>query len=142
MHEELMERLARICRKDRRYYREAYLFVLSLIDFSQFKRYSDEEVEAGDCHVSPQNLAHDLPEHALRQFGVMAEHFLQYNGIRTPFDLAEVLRNLFDEELLRRHPQDGLYTIHSHREWDGLRFLSIQEVGERGVVYSLGGQIL
>jgi uncharacterized repeat protein (TIGR04138 family) len=94
--EELLESLLR---RDRRYSRDAYVFVSEALQYTVEKTGKKE-------HVTGQTLCQGLCEYALDQFGPLARTVLASWGLVRTEDVGEVVFNLVDVGLLRKTSDD------------------------------------
>jgi uncharacterized repeat protein (TIGR04138 family) len=93
------ELLDAILSRDRRYAREAYVFVSEALQFTVQK--------AGRMgHVSGRELCEGLCDYALSQFGLLARTVLETWGVRQSEDVGEIVFNLVDVGLLRKTDED------------------------------------
>jgi uncharacterized repeat protein (TIGR04138 family) len=111
------ELLAGILGRDRRYARDAYVFVSESLNYTVKK--------AGrQGHVSGRELCEGLCEFALQQFGRLARTVLESWGIRTCEDIGEIVFNMVDAGLLRKTEED------SRQDFAGV--LDFQQALDRG----------
>ena len=102
----------RIRLRESRYDEQAYLFVLSALEYSQSK------LEARR-HISAAELSSSCRELALERFGLMSRVVLERWGIRTTSDFGEIVFTLVDLGFLVAQPNDtreefaGLYDFES-----------------------------
>ena len=89
----------RIRMRESRYDEQAYLFVLSALEFSQAKL----DVRR---HISAAELAHSCRALALERYGVMARIVLERWGILTTSDIGEIVFALVDLGFLAKLPSD------------------------------------
>lgn len=89
----------RIRIRESRYDEQAYLFVLSALEYSQAKL----DVRR---HVTASELSHSCRELALERYGVMARIVLERWGIRATSDIGEVVFALVDLGFLAKLPSD------------------------------------
>jgi hypothetical protein len=82
-----------------RYDEQAYLFVLSALEFSQSKLDARR-------HISAAELAHSCRELALERFGLMSRVVLERWGIRATSDLGEIVFTLVELGFLVKQPSD------------------------------------
>jgi uncharacterized repeat protein (TIGR04138 family) len=99
------EELEKILAKDRRYGREAYLFVKEALDYTQKMLGSAPKNEIR--HVTGQQLLAGAREYALAQYGPMALTVLQEWGIRAGEDIGEIVFNMVEANLLAKTQQDS-----------------------------------
>ncbi|MFN2604467.1 MAG: Minf_1886 family protein [Gemmatimonadaceae bacterium] len=89
----------RIRVRESRYDEQAYLFVLSALEYAQAKF----EVRR---HITAAELAHACRELALDRFGLMARIVLERWGIHSTLDFGEVVFALVDLGFLAKLPSD------------------------------------
>ena len=110
------EVLEKILIKDRRYQRDAYVFVRESLDHTQklaAKSRSEAPVETSDRlidnkphHVTGQQLLEGIRHYALEQFGPMAQTVLHEWGVRTCEDFGEIVFNMVESNLLAKTKKD------------------------------------
>lgn len=102
----LEDTIQAVRRRDRRFSRNAYYFVLDALDFTM--SHLGREAKTGeDRHVGGRELLAGIKEYAADQFGPMAELVFERWGVRAPADFGEIVFNLIDAELLSRRPSDS-----------------------------------
>jgi uncharacterized repeat protein (TIGR04138 family) len=89
----------RIRLHESRYDEQAYLFVLSALEFTQSKLDARR-------HISAAELAHSCRELALERFGLMSRIVLERWGIRATSDLGEIVFTLVELGFLVKQPTD------------------------------------
>jgi uncharacterized repeat protein (TIGR04138 family) len=98
----------RIRLRESRYDEQAYLFVLSALEYSQSKLETRR-------HICAAELADSCRELALDRFGLMSRLVLEKWGIRATFDLGEIVFTLVELGFLVTQANDtreefaGLY---------------------------------
>lgn len=97
-------KLERILSRDRRYAREAYVFVREALDFTQ--KLISRESQGAMRHVTPQELLDGIRQYALQQFGPMAATVFEEWGIKNCGDFGEIVFNMIDGELLAKTEND------------------------------------
>jgi uncharacterized repeat protein (TIGR04138 family) len=99
------EELEKIVAKDKRYAREAYLFVREALDHTQkmIGRPARNEIR----HVTGGQLLEGVRDYALSQYGPMALAVLQEWGIRACEDVGELVFNMVENNLLAKTDQDS-----------------------------------
>lgn len=97
--------LERILRKDRRYQREAYLFVREALDYTQ--RIVTKNGKEPLRHVSGQELLGGIRAYALQQFGPMTLTVLAEWGVHACQDFGEMVFNMVEASLLSKTPSDS-----------------------------------
>lgn len=102
----LEERILEIRRRDRRYGRNAYYFVLDSLDHTMVVL--GRQAKSGEeRHVGARELLDGIKEVAATEFGPMAPELFRQWGIRDTGDFGEIVFNLIDGGLLSRRPQDS-----------------------------------
>ncbi len=104
--EGLEERISQVRRRDRRFARNGYYFVLDALDHTIETLGKDRETGVSR-HVGGKELLGGLRELAAAQFGPMATVVLERWGMRSTEDVGEVVFNLIDIGLLSRRPTDS-----------------------------------
>ena len=89
----------RIRMRESRYDEQAYLFVLSALEFTQSR------LEARR-HISAAELAGSCRELALERFGVMSRIVLERWGVTATSDIGEIVFTLVDLGFLVKQPSD------------------------------------
>lgn len=102
----LEDKIQNVRRRDRRYSRHAYYFVLDALDWTMAELGREEKV-GEERHVGGRELLIGIKEYASLQFGPMAALVFDRWGIRKSTDFGEIVFNLIDVELLSRRPTDS-----------------------------------
>jgi len=102
----LEDRISQVRRRDRRFARNSYYFLLDALDYTIETLGRDRETGASR-HVGGRELLEGMRELAAEQFGPLATVVLERWGIRTTEDVGEVVFNLIDSGLLSRRPTDS-----------------------------------
>jgi uncharacterized repeat protein (TIGR04138 family) len=89
----------RIRLRESRYDEQAYLFVLSALEYSQSKLEARRHIDARELAVSCRDLA-------LERFGLMSRLVLERWGIRATADLGEIVFTLVELGFLVAQPND------------------------------------
>ena len=111
--------IAELLQRDRRYRRDAYVFVFEALDYAQTvlglgsERVSEpnpvgpEQEERGpQRHVTGQELCEAIRRFALEQYGYMAKTVLNSWGIHKTDDFGEIVFNLIRIGHMRKTPHD------------------------------------
>ncbi len=85
--------------RESRYDEQAYLFVLSALEFSQSKLDARRHIHAAE-------LANSCRELALERYGLMSRVVLDRWGIRATSDLGEIVFTLVELGFLVKQPTD------------------------------------
>ena len=102
----LEEKIQMVRRRDRRFSRNAYYFVLDSLDFTM-SRLGRDQLTGEDRHVGGRELLIGIREYAADQFGPMAPMVFERWGVRGSTDFGEIVFNLIDAELLSRRATDS-----------------------------------
>jgi uncharacterized repeat protein (TIGR04138 family) len=102
----LEEKIQLVRRRDRRFSRNAYYFVLDALDYTM-SHLGRDKMTGDDRHVGGRELLGGIKEYAADQFGPMAPIVFERWGIRGSTDFGEIVFNLIDAELLSRRPTDS-----------------------------------
>ena len=102
----LEERIALLRRRDRRFARNAYYFILDALDHTIERLGRDQEV-GSSRHVGGVEVLEGVRELAADQFGPMAALVLRRWGMESTEDVGEVVFNLIEGGLLSRRPEDS-----------------------------------
>lgn len=105
-HDGIEERIRAVRRRDRRFARNAYDFVLDALDHTMVRLGKDEKT-GEDRHVGGRELLDGIGDLAAQQFGPMAALVFQRWGITSPEDFGEIVFNLVDAGLLSRRAEDS-----------------------------------
>lgn len=89
----------RIRLRESRYDEQAYLFVLSALEYSQSKLDARR-------HINAAELAESCRDLALERFGLMSRIVLERWGIQSTSDLGEIVFTLVDLGFLVKQPND------------------------------------
>jgi len=119
------ELLRSILERDRRYDRDAYIFVSEALNYAVQK--------AGRRgHISGRELCEGLRDHALGQFGRLARVVLEQWGVRSSEDIGNIVFNMVEVGLLRKTDED--------RREDFSGVLNFDEAFDRGFQMHLGAE--
>lgn len=102
----LEDKIQTVRRRDRRFSRHAYYFVLDALDYTMASLGKDQ-LTGEDRHIGGKELLIGIREYAAGQFGPMADLAFERWGVRGPADFGEIVFNLIDAELLSRRPDDS-----------------------------------
>ena len=102
----LEEQILRLRRRDRRYRRYAYEFVLEALDHTI--AHTGRLWSAGEeRHVTGRELLDGLRALAVERFGPLAKLVLNHWGVTRTEDFGEIVFGLVEIGLLNRHPGDS-----------------------------------
>jgi uncharacterized repeat protein (TIGR04138 family) len=99
------EALAQIEARDRRYHRDAYLFVREALDHTQ--KAVGKDRQGRPRHVTGQELLAGIRDYALAQFGPMALAVFEEWGVRTCRDFGEIVFNMIEVQWLAKTEKDS-----------------------------------
>jgi len=102
----LEEKVLQIRRRDRRFSRNAYFFLLDALDYTMTHLGRDRST-GEERHVGGRELLEGIRELAAREFGPMAPVVFQQWGAEVTEDFGEIVFNLIDAGLLSRRPEDS-----------------------------------
>lgn len=102
----LEDKIQTVRRRDRRFSRHAYYFVLDALDYTM-THFGRDQLTGEDRHVGGRELLTGIKEYAAEQFGPMAAIVFERWGVRAAADFGEIVFNLIDVELLSRRPCDS-----------------------------------
>ncbi|MFO1052112.1 MAG: Minf_1886 family protein [Planctomycetota bacterium] len=105
-HDGIEERILFLRRRDRRFARNAYLFLLDALDHTMVQLGKDRKI-GEERHVGARELLDGIRDFASAQFGPMAPHVFQRWGLRSTQDFGEIVFNLVDAGLLSRRAEDS-----------------------------------
>jgi uncharacterized repeat protein (TIGR04138 family) len=99
------ETLEKILQSDRRYGRNAYVFVREALDHTQktLEKSGKGEVR----HVTPRELLDGIRAYALQQYGPMALMILNEWGVRSCEDFGEIVFSMVESHLLAKTEKDS-----------------------------------
>ena len=100
------ERIVQLRRRDRRFARNAYYFVLDALDYT-LVHYGKDRLTGEDRHVGAKELLDGIRDLAADQFGSMASFVFGQWGVKSTRDFGEVVFNLIDAGLLSRREDDS-----------------------------------
>lgn len=100
------DRIVQLRRRDRRFARNAYYFVLDALDYT-LVHYGKDRLTGEDRHVGAKELLDGIRDLAAEQFGPMASFVFGQWGVTTTRDFGEVVFNLIDAGLLSRRAEDS-----------------------------------
>lgn len=98
---DLISKIRKLKEINRAYHADAYSFVLEALDFTIGRLPKPR-------HVSGKELSEGIREHALLQFGPMAQAVLAHWGVTTTKDFGKIVFDLLDAELLKKTEGDSI----------------------------------
>jgi uncharacterized repeat protein (TIGR04138 family) len=112
----LEDKIQSVRRRDRRFSRHAYYFVLDALDYTM-SNLGRDRLTGEDRHIGGRELLEGIREFAAEQFGPMADVVFERWGVRGPEDFGEIVFNLIDAELLSRRPTDSRLDFVDHGDF-------------------------
>jgi uncharacterized repeat protein (TIGR04138 family) len=97
---EIINRLDKIAEEDKRYVKEAYLFVLVALEYTVSKLPVRR-------HLSGQDLSKGIADFAREQYGYMAKTVLGNWGVRATKDYGEIVYLMIENGLLSKSEEDS-----------------------------------
>jgi len=105
MHETSFEEtLESLTAKDKRYHRDAYVFIREALDHTQKTTARDNRGRVR--HVTGQELLAGIRDYGLSQFGPMAMTVLAEWGVHNCQDFGEIVFNMVEHGLLAKTDRD------------------------------------
>jgi uncharacterized repeat protein (TIGR04138 family) len=101
----LEEKILTLRKRDRRYARFAYDFVLEALDYT-ISRAGRRGRTGENRHVGGRELLEGIREMVADQFGPLGKLVLNHWGVTRTEDVGEIVFNLIDIGLLNRRPED------------------------------------
>lgn len=135
-------RLQQLLQVDRRYKREAYLFIHEALSYAQRvlrmgtprpAETRGDDPEREERHLTGQQLCDAIRLYAVDQFGYMAKVVLKNWGIRSTGDFGEIVYNLIDIGFLNKSPSDrraDFDNVYDFEEAFGRAFQITKDAGE------------
>lgn len=102
----LEDKIQAVRRRDRRYSRHAYYFVLDALDHTM-AHLGRDQLTGEERHVGGRELMFGIRQYAAEQYGPMADVVFERWGVGTASDFGEIVWNLVDAELLSRRATDS-----------------------------------
>jgi len=124
---EILARITNISEQDRRYRKEAFLFVLVALEYTL----SRLEIRR---HLTGEELSRGIADFAREQYGCMAKMVLENWGVTTTGDFGEIVYLLIEHGLLSKTEEDSkedFADIYLFDEEFGLDSLKLPDVPER-----------
>lgn len=118
-HDGIEERITALRRRDRRFSRNAYYFLLDALDHTMVVLGKDRKTGT-ERHVGGRELLDGIHDLASEQFGPMASLVFQRWGVREPEDFGEIVFNLVDAGLLSRRAEDSRLDFADDRDFEVL----------------------
>lgn len=105
MSDALEEKLGKLCRRDPRYSRNTYVFVLEALDRT-IQRLESEQ--SSTRHVGGKELLESIRDFGRERFGPLAKEVFNHWGVLATEDFGQVVFNMISAGLLQRRPQDSI----------------------------------
>lgn len=102
----LEDRIDDVRRRDHRFSRNAYFFVLDALDYTM-SRLGKDQLNGEERHVGGRELLLYIQDFAAEQFGPMAVLVFGQWGVHGSEDFGEIVFNLIDAGLLSRRSSDS-----------------------------------
>ncbi|MEO0480994.1 MAG: Minf_1886 family protein [Planctomycetota bacterium] len=102
----LEERIVEIRKRDRRFSRQAYEFILEALDHT-IAVMGKDRLTGEERHVGGRELLLGIKDFASKRFGPMAPFVFRQWGVRRTDDFGEIVFNLIDAGLLSRRDSDS-----------------------------------
>ena len=106
MQRSFNEVVEQIIERDPRYGKEAYIFLKEALEFT-IKQKKRGKTEAGS-HVNAGELLDGFRQLALKEFGPMVMTVLEYWGVRTSYDVGQLVFNLIDAGVFGKTDSDSV----------------------------------
>jgi uncharacterized repeat protein (TIGR04138 family) len=106
MQRSFNEVVEQIIERDPRYGKEAYIFLKEALEFT-IKQKKRGKTEAGS-HVNASELLDGFRQLALKEFGPMVMTVLEYWGVRTSFDVGQMVFNLIGAGVFGKTESDSV----------------------------------
>lgn len=97
----VFNRIKNILKMDRRFHEDAYVFVLSALDYALSKLEKPR-------HLSAKELLRAIKEYGVQQYGPMTLTVLEFWGIQSTEDFGTIVFNMIEEGVLRKQETDSL----------------------------------
>ncbi|OGS35997.1 MAG: hypothetical protein A2293_06240 [Elusimicrobia bacterium RIFOXYB2_FULL_49_7] len=105
---ELLHQIQTLIQQDGRYRTNAYLFVLSGLDFTLEQLQRRNETDPDKRHVTGRELSLGIRDYALREFGPSAKMVLEHWGLLTTRDFGHIVYSLIGIGLMGKNDKDSL----------------------------------
>lgn len=114
------EALELILQRDRRYHRDAYLFVREALEHTEkiVGRAVREGTRQAIRHVTGQELLEGIRAYALEQFGPMTLTVFNEWGVRCGEDFGEIVFNLVESNVFAKTKQDSREDFKNSYDFD------------------------
>ncbi len=106
MQRSFNEVVEQIIERDPRYGKEAYIFLKEALEFT-IKQKKRGKTEAGS-HVDAVELLDGFRQLALKEFGPMVMTVLEYWGVRSSFDVGQMVFNLIGAGVFGKTESDSV----------------------------------
>ena len=106
MQRSFNEVVEQIIERDPRYGKEAYIFLKEALEFT-IKQKKRGKTESGS-HVNAGELLDGIRQLALKEFGPMVMTVLEYWGVRSSFDVGQMVFNLIGAGVFGKTESDSV----------------------------------
>ncbi len=106
MQRSFNEVVEQIIERDPRYGKEAYIFLKEALEFT-IKQKKRGKTESGS-HVNAGELLDGIRQLALKEFGPMVITVLEYWGVRSSFDVGQMVFNLIGAGVFGKTESDSV----------------------------------
>ena len=96
---EILKRIDKITEEDKRYKKEAYLFILAALEYTLSKLPARR-------HLTGRELAIGIAEYARKEYGYMAKMVLEKWGVAKTIDYGEIVYHMIDQEIMTKTEDD------------------------------------
>lgn len=110
MNEEFVQIVEDINTSDPRYKKEAYIFVMEALSYTQKKFKSIK-------HVAAEELLEGMRELLINKFGPLAMTVLHHWGIRATEDFGNIVFHLIENKILCKTDQDNIDTFRNRYDF-------------------------
>ena len=111
MQRSFNEVVEQIIERDPRYGKEAYIFLKEALEFT-IKQKKRGKTESGS-HVNAAELLDGFRQLALKEFGPMVMTVLEYWGVRSSFDVGQMVFNLIGAGVFGKTESDSVDDFNS-----------------------------
>jgi uncharacterized repeat protein (TIGR04138 family) len=106
--DDLILKIEGFIRDKRPFKPQAYLFVLSALEYTMTQLGRKEKSAIADRHVSGQELSHGIKDYAKTQFGPTAKMVLEHWGITATSDFGRIVYDLIEMGYLGKNDRDRI----------------------------------
>ena len=123
---EILKRIGEISRKDKRYKKETFLFVLVALEYTLSKQNVRK-------HLSGQELSRGIADYARDQYGYMATIVLESWGVTSTQDFGEIVYLMIEHGLMSKTEKDrkedfnNVYDFDKEFSWNNITLSDFPE---------------